>query len=118
MKLATSTRYSPALAIAVLVLAFFVGCVKFPDQINVNVGDGYARKYLAVADQAAAIHISKDRIRQEKLNPDDYKTAVREDKGVYWVFFDLLVPSKVKGYPAHFVVRVAPDGSAEIYKNK
>ena len=99
----------------ILILAVFAttGCV------NINVdADSYARKYMAVADSASAAHIAKDRVRQEGLEPKDYKTSAKEDNGAYWVTFDLIASSKTKGWPVHFVVRVASDGTAEIYKNR
>lgn len=99
---------------AVIVCAA-TGCAKV--DINVD-ADSYARKYMAVADNASAVHIAKDRVKQEGLEPKDYKTSAKEDNGSYWVTFDLIAPSKTKGWPAHFVVRVTSDGTAEIYKNK
>jgi hypothetical protein len=73
---------------------------------------------MAVADRATAIHIAKDRARQEGIQVDDYQVSAKEEKGDYWVTFDLITPKEVKGWPAHFVVRVASDGSSEVYKNK
>jgi hypothetical protein len=80
--------------------------------------DSSVRKSLSVADRASAIRIAKDRARQEGIQVDGYRTSAQEDKGAYWVIFDLIVPRETKGWPAHFVVRVAPDGSSEVYKNK
>ncbi len=109
-----SNGWLGAIVLALVGLATVTaGCV------NVNVdADSYARKYMAVADRATAIHIAKDRARQEGVQVDEYRTSAKEDNGAYWVTFDLITPKEAKGWPAHFAIHVASDGSSEVYKNK
>jgi hypothetical protein len=109
-----SKSWLAAIVLASAILAAVtIGCV------NVNVdADSYARKYIAVADRASAIHIAKDRARQEGIQVDEYRTSAQEDKGAYWVTFDLITTGEPKGRPARFAVHVASDGSTEIHRNK
>ena len=115
----TATNRNGWLAAAVLGcvgLAFVLSAC-----VNVNVdADSYARKYLAVADRAMAIQIAKERAGEDGARVEDYRTnAAEHDRdGAYWVTFDLIVSRPAKGWPAHFAVRVAADGTTEVYKNK
>ena len=103
------------LSLALAGLAVTIGCVS----ANVNVdADSYARKYMGVADRASAIHIAKDRAKKDGYHVEDYRASAQEDKGAYWVTFDLIASDESRGQPVRFVVHVAPDGSTEVYKNK
>ena len=87
--------------------------------INVD-ADSYARKYLAVADRAMAIQIAKERAAEDGARVDDYRASAGEagKDGAYWVTFDLIASRPAKGWPARFAVRVAADGTTEVYKNR
>jgi hypothetical protein len=95
--------------------AVITGC----GSVNINVdADSYARKYIAVADRATAIHIAKDRASKDGYRVDDYRASAQEDQGAYWVTFELIPTGESTGRPARFVVHVASDGSTEVYKHK
>jgi hypothetical protein len=98
--------------LAALAVALPTGCV------NVKVdADGLVREYSRALDRVTAEKIARDNARQEGIHVEVYKLDSQQREGAWWVFFEA-TPSAGRGDPAHFTVRVANDGKAEIMRPK
>jgi hypothetical protein len=91
------------------------GCFNSSPQVNVN-ASGWQERLDNKLDKTQAISTAKAKARDEGVNPKDYAIAAEKVRDDWFVYFDTIVRSNEAGWPAHFSVKVTPDGKAKLLK--
>ena len=107
-----------ATILAVAVLLGLAGCIKVDVDAD-GLVDRYAGPYMGVFDEQAAVDRARQVAAGEGVDTDQYGLTARHIQEDYWVMFDRRdAAGKPRVWPYHFSVRVKPDGSAKLFKDR
>jgi len=99
-------------------LAGLAGCIKVDVDAD-GLVDRYAGPYMGVFDEQAAVDRARQVAAGEGADVNQYDLATRRIQKDYWVLFDRRdAAGKPRTWPYHFSVRVKPDGSAKLFKDR